>query len=80
MHFSFSHAAIRRGSFILLDYFGDKVAKDNDTFQVDLRTCRKLVSATLWSHFSKYSRLVELHGRYAGLGAGGEGDIVNSGV
>jgi hypothetical protein len=70
MKFSFAHAAICRGGFILLDYFGDKVTKDKDTFQVDLRTCRKLVSATLWSNFSNYSRLVELSGRFSGLGAG----------
>ena len=49
---SFAHAAICRGNFILLDYFDDEVTKDKDTFQVDLRTCRKLVSATLWSHFN----------------------------
>jgi hypothetical protein len=73
MHFSFAHAARCRGDFILLDYFGDKATKDKDTFQVDLRTCRMLVSATLWSHFSNYSRLVELSGRFDGLVAGGGG-------
>ena len=70
MHFSFAHAAICWGDFILLDYFGDWVTKDKDTFQVDLWTCRKLVSATLWTHFSNYSRLVELSGRFTGLGGG----------